>query len=93
MADYQVLATSATDATFLITPSGPDYISTLRVIKMVASSKPLRLAEVDLKQVEVSQKSKGFWSWLFSTKRTTETESSSLYEAMTRLKQRFKCDI
>ena len=57
MSKYEVLATSATDATFLITPSGSDYINALRVIKMVASNKPLVLAKVDLKQVNVSQKS------------------------------------
>ena len=56
MSKYEVLATSATDATFLITPSGSDYINALRVIKMVASNKPLVLAKVDLKQVGVSQK-------------------------------------
>ena len=57
MAQHQVLATSKTDATFLITPSGCNYLNTLKIVKIVGCTKFEEVgSEIELSDYKVKKR-------------------------------------
>ena len=89
LARMQVLATSTKDTTFLTTPSGPDYINKLNLVRILPSEPPVRLATVHLKDVQIQRKKQGLWSRLMNQGK----ETTSLHEAIMHLKTRYQCEI